>query len=244
LRAVLLAAGFGTRLAPLTNTVPKCLVPIAGRPLLDYWLEMLCNAGITDILINLHYLPERVREYLAGTSYPANIVLVQEDVLLGTAGTILKNRDFIDNGSAIVAHADNLSVFDPKAFVHRFETRDADIDMTMMTFHTDAPQTCGIVELNDRGTVTAFHEKKTNPPGNLANAAVYIVSPAVVAYIASLGKEQIDFSTEVLPHFMGRINTYSNTIYHRDIGTPESLSKAQADFPIVMRNLDARPCNH
>ena len=70
-----------------------------------------------------------------------------------------------------------------------------------------------------------------NPPGCLANGAVYILSPLVLDFLVSLGKEVIDFSTEVLPHFMGRINTFHNEIYHRDIGTLESLLVAQREYP-------------
>lgn len=235
MRAILLAAGLGTRLAPITNTIPKCLVPIAGRPLLDYWLELLAGASACDILINLHYLPEQVRAYVARAAYKVNITLAEEAELLGTGGTILKNRDFFNGGPAMVIHADNLSLFDVEAFVERFETRGNGIDMTMMTFLTDAPHTCGIVETDARGVVKAFHEKKPNPPGNIANAAVYIISPAVLNFIASLGKEKVDFSTEVLPHFLGRMNTFENSVYHRDIGTPESLARAQAEFPAIYR---------
>lgn len=133
----------------------------------------------------------------------------------------------------MVVHADNLSLFDVAAFVERFETRESGIEMTMMTFVTDAPETCGIVELDANGAVRAFHEKVANPPGNLANAAVYIIGPKVIEFIAGLGNDTVDLSTEVLPHFMGRINTYTNTIYHRDIGTPESLRTAQLEFPEV-----------
>ena len=235
MRVLLLAGGLGTRLAPLTDTIPKCLVPIGGRPLLDYWLDLLAKAGMRDVLINLHYLPDQVEAYVAASAYPLNITLVREDELLGTGGTILKNRNFFKKGPAMAVHADNLSLFDVQAFVQRFETRGNGIDMTMMTFHTDAPQSCGIVELDDRGVVTTFHEKQPNPPGNLANAAVYIISPTVMAFMAGLGKEKVDFSTEVLPRFIGRINTYINTTYHRDIGTPESLARAEREYPAVAR---------
>jgi mannose-1-phosphate guanylyltransferase len=99
-----------------------------------------------------------------------------------------------------------------------------------MTFDTDAPQSCGIVELDTDGVVQAFHEKVANPPGTRANAAVYIFEPSVVDYIASLEKEFCDISTEVLPNFIGRIQTFHNTDYHRDIGTLESLAMAELEF--------------
>lgn len=234
MRALLLAAGLGTRLRPITDTVPKCLVEINGRPLLDHWLELLSNAGIKDILINLHYLPEAVRAYLSTCSYPANIATVLEEQLLCTGGTLLRNRAFFQSEPIMLVHADNLSLFDTRAFMQRFHSRDTNIDITMMTFHTDEPQTCGIVELDERGAVRAFHEKVKSPPGNLANAAVYILTPAVIDFIARLGREVVDFSTEVLPHFMGRINTFHNEVYHRDIGTVESLRLAQIEYPAAV----------
>jgi len=96
-----------------------------------------------------------------------------------------------------------------------------------MTFQTDSPESCGIVELDERNVVKAFHEKKEHQQGNLANGAVYIVEPSIFSFLKGLKKETIDFSTEVLPNFIGRIFTFHNHIYHRDIGTPESYQKAQ-----------------
>jgi len=160
--------------------------------------------------------------------------MVYEESLLGTGGTLLKNRDFFRREPSLLVHADNLSNFDVRAFIRRYEKRERGIEITMMTFDAVEPEECGIVELDQRGVVRAFHEKVKNPPGNLANGAVYVMSPSVMDFLAGLGKETIDFSTEVLPHFMGRINTFHNGIYHRDIGTVESLLAAQIDFPAAI----------
>lgn len=238
MRALLLAAGLGTRLRPLTNTVPKCLVEINGRSLLDYWVELLSQGGITEILINLHHLPDAVRSYVRSCHYPVNITTVHEERLLGTGGTLLKNRRFFQGGPAMLIHADNLSRFDVRAFISRYETREQRIEITMMTFETDEPGSCGIVELDERGIVKAFHEKVENPPGNLANAAVYIVSPVVMDSLTDYGTDVIDFSIDVLPRFMGRINTFHNDVYHRDIGTAEGLTIAQGEIRNIMRRRD------
>lgn len=234
MRALLLAAGLGTRLRPLTDSVPKCLVDINGRPLLDYWVELLSIGGITDILINLHYLPEAVMAYVSACKYPVKITTVFEDRLLGTGGTLLRNSAFFRQEPVMLIHADNLSFFDARAFMERFCSRDENIDITMMTFHTDAPEACGIVVLDEQGVVRAFHEKVKAPPSNLANAAVYILAPVVMEFLARFGKEEIDFSTEVLPHFIGRINTFHNDAYHRDIGTVESLMLARTEYPAAL----------
>jgi mannose-1-phosphate guanylyltransferase len=230
MRALLLAAGLGTRLRPLTEHVPKCLVPIHGKPLLGYWLDLLLPAGIERLLVNTHYLPAAVQRYVTDSRWRERIVLVHEETLLGTGGTVLKNRAFFGGGPFLVAHADNLTRFDVGAFLGRHARRPAQALITMMTFRTDAPQSCGIVEEDARGIATGFHEKVANPPGDHANAAVYIFEPQVVDFLAGLGKPVIDLSTEVIPAFMGRICTFHNAGYHRDIGTLESLRKAEAEF--------------
>ena len=230
MRAVLLAAGLGTRLRPITDAVPKCLVPIHGRPLLSYWLELLFSGDVERVLVNTHYLPEAVRAFVFSTPWQSRVALVHEHRLLGTGGTILKNRAFFEEKPFIVAHADNLTRFSVNAFMERHARRPAGVLITMMTFETDTPRACGIVEEDDAGIVTAFHEKVEDPPGNRANAAVYIFEPAVLDFLAGLNREFIDLSAEVLPSFIGRIHTFHNKSYHRDIGTPESLQKAETEF--------------
>jgi len=112
MKALLLSGGFGTRLAPLTNTTPKCLVPIGGVPLMDYWLKQLVDFGIKDILINTHHLADKVREHVKYSPWAEYITLVHETELLGTAGTLRHNNAFFDTESFFVAHADNLAVLD------------------------------------------------------------------------------------------------------------------------------------
>lgn len=230
MKALLLAAGLGTRLRPITDHVPKCLVPIHGKPLLEYWLDMLLTNGVERVLINTHYLPHAVRAYVAASPWRNSIDMVHEEILLGTGGTVLRNHDSLAGGPFMVVHADNLTRFDVAAFIRAHANRSIGVDITMMTFDTDMPQTCGIVELDERGVVIRFHEKVANPPSNHANAAVYIFEPSVIDFLASLGKEVIDISTEVLPKYLGRMQAFHNSDYHRDIGTPESLALAEREF--------------
>jgi mannose-1-phosphate guanylyltransferase len=237
MRAFLLSAGLGTRLHPVTKSIPKCLVNINGRPLIDIWVDTLSKNGISEILINLHYLPGLVRSHLSNSHYSANITTVFEKTLLGTGGSLLKNKDFFNNQPLMLVHADNLSIFDVHAFIERFQNRGKDIEITMMTFNATNPESCGIVEIDNKGIVKSFHEKVNNPPGNIANGAVYILAPSVIDFLISLGKEVIDFSTEVLPSYIGRINTFHNKTYHRDIGTVESLLAAQHEYPVAIAKL-------
>jgi mannose-1-phosphate guanylyltransferase len=232
MRALLLAAGLGTRLQPLTRHLPKCLVPIHGRPLLDYWMETLVHHGVDQILVNTHYLAPLVYRYLEQSSWRSYVTLVDEAQLLGTGGTMLKNRDFFLDQALMVAHADNLTIFDAEDFQRSHKDRPAGTVMTMMVFEADDPKSCGIVELDGKGIVQAFHEKVAAPPGNLANAAVYIFEPTIFDLLESKGKGEIGLSTEIIPDLIGRINTYQNSIYHRDIGNIASWREANRGFPV------------
>jgi mannose-1-phosphate guanylyltransferase len=234
LRAVLLAAGFGTRLRPLTESLPKCLVPVQGKPLMAYWFDLLFSAGLERVLVNTHYLPDAVTSFVAQSPWAAKVDLVHEDLILGTGGTLLTNVAWFKGRAFMVAHADNLTVFDVQGFWARHRDRPEGCVITMMTFDTDAPQTCGIVEERG-GVVVAFHEKVANPPGTRANAAVYIFEPEAISFIASLNKAVVDLSTEVLPHFIGRMYTFHNSHYHRDIGSLESLALAEREFGNMCR---------
>lgn len=238
MRALLLAAGLGTRLRPITDTIPKCMVQIQGKPLLGYWLEMLVDAGIQPILINLHYFADFVLDYLNSVDFSKKISTVYEHSLLGTAGTLRKNRDFFGNEPVMVIHADNLSKFNVDSFMRSHYKRPIGCEITMMTFMTTSPESCGIVEIDARGVVQAFHEKVDSPPSNLANGAVYIIEPCVFDYLEGLDRNFIDFSTDVIPNFIGRINTFENDVYHRDIGTVESYEAACREYPILIDNVN------
>jgi mannose-1-phosphate guanylyltransferase len=211
--------------------IPKCLVPIKNKPLMGYWLEILEEEEITQIIVNTHYLPEQVRGYIAEHPLGKKVDLVHEESLLGTGGTILSNKNKLNKKSFLVAHADNLTRFNLANFIEAHRDRPNKIEITMMTFISDDPSSCGIVEVDENNIVVGFYEKVANPPGSLANAAVYIIEPSVIEFIESLGKTVVDFSTEVLPEYVGRTQTYLNKIYHRDIGTVASLSLANKDFP-------------
>jgi len=230
MRALLLAAGLGTRLKPITNTLPKCLVPISGKPLLDYWFEQLKVAGIERFIVNTHYMADKVENHIARSPYSDLTDVIYEKELLNTGGTILANREFFDNEAFMVVHSDNLSICDYSAFIESHKNRNKKAAITMMTFLTDNPHSCGIIELNSDGLVVKFHEKVKNPPSNIANGAVYIMEPEVIDTILSIGKQKVDISLEVIPKYLGRINTFMNDQLHRDIGTIDSYALAQIEY--------------
>lgn len=225
---LLLAAGLGSRLRPLTDSIPKCLVPIRGRPLLELWLELLDNAGMGPLIVNTHYHADAVRNFLDAGRWRDRVTIIHEESLLGTGGTLLANRNLLDKGAFMVVHADNLSRFSVEDFIRSHHQRPCGCVMTMMLFRTPTPRSCGIVELDARGVVTKFHEKVPNPPGDLANGAVYIMEPGALDILRQTGSN--DISLGLIPECLGRINAWENRDYHRDIGTPESYAAALREF--------------
>lgn len=226
MRALLLAAGFGSRLRPLTDSMPKCLVPVKGQPLLGIWLERLTKAGFGPFLVNTHYLAEQVDRFIENSPYRDRVELVNETILRGTAGTLIANLPFFHGQDGMLIHADNYCLADLTAFERAHANRPAECLITMMTFRTEDPSACGIVELDDRGVVLGFHEKVANPPGNLANGAVYILTAELLEKMNTEWRTAQDFSTEVLNRLVGRIYSYETTEVFLDVGTPESYAKA------------------
>lgn len=230
-RALLLAAGFGTRLRPITIHTPKCLVPIGGEPLLGHWLKKLELAGCDSVLVNTHYLAEKVetflREWQSGTM---SIKTVHEPELLGTAGTLIANQDFFKDVTGLLIHADNAMAENIKDFLAAHRDRQPCCELTMLTFGTKTPSSCGIVEIDDRQVVHGFHEKLLEPPGNRANGALYAFEQNFLDRLNLMDPTPSDFSTEVIPHLLGSIQAWHTNQAYLDIGTPESLASAQQLF--------------
>lgn len=230
---LLLAAGMGTRLMPITRETPKCLVKINGKPLLEYWLDKFIPLkNIEKVYINTHYLSNKVERYLISYGCRKKIEILFEKKLLGTAGTLQKLiKTSATATPMMLVHADNLSFFSLDSFLHCYKNRPLGCELTLMTFNTDDPKSCGLITSNSDGVMTSFVEKPKNPKHNTANAAIYILSPEALSKIATL-PNAIDFSLDVLPTFLGKTNVWHNKDYHRDIGTPFAYKKAQKEIKL------------
>jgi NDP-sugar pyrophosphorylase family protein len=227
-KVVLLAGGLGTRLHPFTETTPKCLVPIAGRPLLDYWFDRFAEAGLSEVLINTHHLPERVRTYIEGVNEAGEFHVTEtfEPRLLGSAGTLHANRGFMDDADdCLIVYADNLSDVDLTQFLQAHRSHGD--PLTVMLFRAPDPASCGIAELDGDGRVIAFEEKPRHPRSDLANAGVYAVTAEAYREIADM--HRADIGRDILPAFVGRMRGWEWDGYHRDIGTPAALWQARED---------------
>jgi len=230
-KAFLLAAGLGTRLRPITDSLPKCMVPVAGRPLLDIWLDALAGAGVDEVLVNTHHLPEVVVGHLVRREGPPKTRTVYEAQLLGSAGTMAANKGWTEGEELVLAcNADNLTDFDLRSLVDAHLA--ARPTATLTVFHARRPSECGIVEVDADGWMTAFVEKPAHPASDLANAGIYAFDPAL---LDEIGDPPKDIGFDVLPTLIGRARVVAVPGYFRDIGTIEALDQAQLDWPAVAR---------
>ncbi len=225
MKAILLAAGFGTRLRPLTDTLPKCLVPVGGKPLLQIWLERLSAAGVTEFLVNTHYRAQQVQTFVQQSAFADRVRLVHEPELLGTAGTLAAHIDFFDGKEGFLVHADNYCMADFSAFINAHRRRPRASLMTMMTFDALDPTQCGIVEL-DGEMVIQFHEKQLLPPGRRANAAIYLLGADLLSTFSVDFQGASDFSTEIIPQLLGRFGIFHTQETLIDVGTPAAYLRA------------------
>jgi mannose-1-phosphate guanylyltransferase len=227
-KAFLLAAGVGSRLRPITNTTPKCMLAIEDRPMLDIWLDELGRAGADEVLINLHHLPDVVSRHIATRTTPPRVLTFFEPELLGSAGTLLANRRWVEEEEFFLAlHADNLTDFDLRSLVDAHQEHGAIATLTV--FHSERPSAGGVVELDSTGRVTGFAEKPAKPVSDLTNAGMYALHPCVIDEIGGTPPQDIGY--DLLPRLVGRARAVLVEGYFRDIGTVDAYQRAREEWP-------------
>jgi mannose-1-phosphate guanylyltransferase len=239
LKAFLLAGGRGERLRPLTLSVPKCLVPVNGAPLLGIWLDLLAGQGITDVLLNVSHHVDSVRAFLSARGGRApGVHLVVEAEPMGSAGTVAANRWFVaDEADFWVFYADNLTNARLAPMLASHQSHDG--VLTMGLFHAPDPRAAGIAELDRAGRIVGFTEKPAQPAGDLANAGIYLARRAVLDLLpAPIGV--VDFGLHVLPRLVGRMYGHIIEDFLMDIGTPASLERASNAWTRVRRTEPSR----
>ena len=231
LRALLLSAGYGTRLKPLTDNIPKCLVNIKGKPMLEHWLSKLEDIDCEKVLINTHYLHHKVNDYLSKREMKKMTIKKEyEKELRGTAGTLIHNHEFFKGSKIIMIHVDNMTNFEIRDLIEADEERSKDCLFTMLTFKTNCPEKCGTIIRDNQMILREFHEKSSNPPSNIANAAIYAFDYDFLERLISDLPEANDFSLEVIPFYLGKIQTYHTDKHFIDIGTFENLKIARERY--------------
>ena len=228
MKAFLLAAGPGSRLRPITDTVPKCLVPIQGTPMLSIWLQMCQRFGIEEVLINVNAHAASVCEFLRRETHGPRVRVVVEEQLLGSAGTLRANRDWVIADEFFwVFYADVLNRADLEGMLRMHRKRNP--AATLGVYEVPDPRRCGIVMADRDGVIQQFVEKPEHPAGNLAFSGLMIGTQEVLDAIPAVTPADIGF--HVLPQLAGRMLAYSISDYLLDIGTMENYEKAQATWP-------------
>lgn len=231
-KAVILAGGKGSRLAPFIKNTPKALIKISGKPVIEHQIKLLREYGIKEIWILLGYLGEKIRKYLQdGKKWKVKIHYHQEEKLMGTAGAlkILENKI---KENFLVFSGDIMTDFDVKRFInyHRQKKGIASI----IVHPSDHPFDSDLVEVDNDGKITSLLIRP-HPPGinfgNLSIASVFIFSPKIFKYIHN--KIKTDIEKDTLPLILEskeKIYAYNSPEYFKDIGTPERLFKVREDY--------------
>jgi mannose-1-phosphate guanylyltransferase len=228
-KAFLLAAGVGSRLRPITNATPKCMLIIDDQPLLDIWLDAFDRAGVDEVLVNLHHLPDVVRAHLAARTAPPTVHTFFEPELLGSAGTLIANRRWVDGEELFLAcYADNLTDFDLRSLIDCHRRNGAIATLTV--FHSEQPSAGGVVELDATDGVIGFAEKPSEPVSDLTNAGMYAFHPSVLDEIDGMPPSDIGY--DLLPRLVGRAQAVLVDGYFRDIGTADAYRRAREEWPV------------
>ncbi len=237
MKAFLLAGGLGTRLRPLTDSTPKCLLPIRGIPILQIWLTLCRQSGIEEVLINVHSHADLVRRFIEEYKDGLRIRFFEEPVLLGSAGTILANRDWVKKENSFwVFYADVLTTTNLTQILD-FHNSHGQI-ATIGVYEVRNPSRCGIVQVDHAGIVKDFVEKPKVPVGNLAFSGLMLATPALLDVIPDISP--VDLGFHVLPKIVGRMAAYRIPDFLIDVGTLETYETAQESWPGLSQSQKSR----
>ncbi len=224
-KAVILSAGMGTRLGELTRSLPKVMVPIAGKPMLEHHLEWLKGFGVSEFYLNLHYLADVITDHFDdGSRWGVAIHYHHEERLLGTAGALHGFRESLD-ATFLVQYGDVFSRLDLArlALFHRQHEAAA----SLVVHPSSHPHDSDIIELADETRIRQIHHKPGDARfGNLGNAGAYLLEPVVLYHLSPDLREE-DFCKDVFPRMLAAGETvcgYDTDDLLLDVGTPERLA--------------------
>lgn len=222
MKAIILAGGKGSRLSPITNTLPKPLIPLLDRPTITYAIDLLRCYQITDIFITIHYLGELIQKILLdGSDYGVNIRYFYEQYPLGTAGCIYKIKDLLENEPFIVIPGDAITDIDIEKFIAEHLKNDSIVSMALK--EKSEPTEYGTVVLNDMRQIEAFIEKPTwdEVKSKYVNTGIYIINPEIFNYFPSEQNISVDWSYDIFPELIKckkKICGFPFNGYWEDIG--------------------------
>jgi len=251
MKAMIMAAGLGTRLRPLTEVIAKPSAPVANRPIMEHVVRLLCRHGITDVSCNLHYHPEAIIQHFgAGESLGVTMRFIVEDELSGTAGGVGRFRDHLSEDTFVIMSADAMTDADLSSLLaaHRASGGIASIAVKSV----DDPSRYGVVVHDDDGRITGFQEKPSREEArsNLCNCGIYVFEPEIFRYIPP--DAFVDFGHDVFPALLAddapfhiwRCESYWNDVgdlnVYREANADALSRKVVCDLPGVERDAGVR----
>jgi len=233
MKGIILAAGLGNRLGELTREIPKPMIRIGDIPIIEYTINLFKKASIKDIIINLHYKPDIIKDYLGnGRQFGVRITYSQEKILLGTAGAV-KNMERLLKKTFIVAYGDTLRKnINIKEMIQMHKDKKADV--TVALYNIGDSKDFGIIKMRKDNSILEFIEKPkriVDRKNTYANCGVYVIEPGVLSGIPE--NHSYDFASDLFPRLIKdgyRLYGYPTKSYLLDIGTPESYANARKVF--------------
>lgn len=233
IKAMIMAAGVGSRLDPLTKSVPKPLVPVANRPVMDILVDNLKSIGVKDIVSNTHYLAEKIINRYENINFGVNFKFIKEDTLSGTAGGLKKCQFFFDKGDEfLVLSADGLSNADLQKGIDMHRKAGAIATIGIKKIPHEEVSHFGVVVTDETGYITEFQEKPSveEAKSNFINTGIYVFDYRIFDYIPE--NTFYDFAKNVFPNLLKdhEINTFVIDNYWTDIGTLEQYQQSTQDL--------------
>ena len=204
MKAIIMAGGEGSRLRPLTCDLPKPMVPVMNRPIMEHIIELLKNHGITEIGVTLMYMPQKIKDYFGnGSSFGVKLHYFTEDTPLGTAGSV-KNAEAFLNETFVVISGDSLTNMNlSESIKYHIEKKSK---ATLVLTRVDVPIEYGVVITDKKGAITGFLEKPSwgEVFSDTVNTGTYILEPEVLKYFEK--DKKFDFSQDLFPMLLANKN--------------------------------------
>ncbi len=232
MKAVVMAGGFGTRIQPLTNSIPKPMLPIMNRPMMEHTIVSLRELGITEFIILLYFKPDVIKDYFKdGSKWGINITYMVPDDDYGTAGAVKKAQEYIGDENFIIISGDLVTDFDFQQIFDYHKEKHSKLTITLTS--VENPLEFGVVIANDEGKIEKFLEKPSwgEVFSDTINTGIYIIEPEILNYIPK--NENFDFAKDLFPLLMRQgINLMAGYAqgYWRDVGNPESYRDVYDDI--------------
>ena len=231
MKAMLLAAGLGTRLRPLTYELPKPMVPILGRPVMEHILRLLARHGFDDVIANLHYFPDLIRgRFGDGSDYGVRLVYSFEPELMGTAGGVRNARERFGDETFLVISGDALTDIDLTALWKTHKEKGGIATLALKP--VDDPREFGVVIVAEDGRIQGFQEKPdpAEALSNLGNCGIYVFEPEIFDYFPE--PDFVDWAMDVFPKLLEQdVSFYGHEIseYWNDVGSLEEYRQGNFD---------------